>query len=370
MNKVTSTTINVIPKIDGISSSSIKPVSTHMGSLQVPKSYSFGNHTMIYNIEKSGDKHIYEFEFSTCMGEMDVIIAETSDFYNKDFRDQIVFQRSISMKNIIARIDSHKNLYIYLNGIRGEPKKLCKQDVAVSNCNLEDKWVDYSISYAILVADEVEEVNIEDEGLIKINDSGIGNSLIILWKPVRYFNKSKFLYEANLNIKYYIYAVDNELSYSKLQSTCFLVSIKPSFIIPSDSNSNLKEYTKIANKSYKETIYINILAQNVNTGESYTYVPTKLFISYSSNLLFVLMSLIVTIIVLGFAFYFYRKFRQARQALSYEIRNHSFGSKLHEEGSGSSAKNSSDEANAKKYANEIALEQAKNTEYLDLESHS
>lgn len=329
LDKISSTTINAIPRIKGLSSTSIKPTTLNTGAVQVSTFYGYNNHTMIYNVEKIEGKSFYEFEFSTCNGEMQVTIAESNDIYEVFSEAKYSHQSIVSMKNSFISVESQKNLYVYVNGIKGDPKRTCKQNAYQADCSKEGSWVEYSFIYTILNSDQNNEEAIEDEGIIKIGDSGIGNSLSLSWKPIQFFNKSTYTYDFSSNITYYIYAVDNEYFFSKMQSTCFLITLKPTYVIKSEKK--VSEYTKLISKSYKKPVYINILAHNTETGESYAYIPTKIYISYSSHIMFIFISILVTIVVLGIAFTCYRKFRKARHDLSIQITNNSIHSKLTDE---------------------------------------
>ena len=270
----------------------------------------------IFNlIKKKKDDNLMVIEISSCQGEYDYSLTDTISSSQEISKENNVHSNqieSLGKKTIFVKNLNKNEYYLYIWGTKSDDINcLINKD----KCNLDIEFLMYYYT-----------INYESYKPI-ISDSyfkyeNIGNGKIIIQLP-KIYKKNSANEEKSIDINVTLFITKDSKEFKYFDSICYLSKKANNKIPEKDFNYSYNEEKNqilVSGLKNKNNYLINVLINNVNTGEIYTLKPMLVTPNYgSSNLLIIIICIVLILVILGIAFYFYKKYKTTKEILNYEV---------------------------------------------------
>jgi hypothetical protein len=254
-------------------------------------------------------------EISSCQGEYDYSLTDTISSSQEISKENNVHSNqieSLGKKTIFVKNLNKNEYYLYIWGTKSDDINcLINKD----KCNLDIEFLMYYYT-----------INYESYKPI-ISDSyfkyeNIGNGKIIIQLP-KIYKKNSANEEKSIDINVTLFITKDSKEFKYFDSICYLSKKANNKIPEKDFNYSYNEEKNqilVSGLKNKNNYLINVLINNVNTGEIYTLKPMLITPNYgSSNLLIIIICIVLILVILGIAFYFYKKYKTTKEILNYEV---------------------------------------------------
>ena len=270
----------------------------------------------IFNlIKKNKDDNLMIIEISSCQGEFGYSLTDTISSTKENSKENNVFSNhldSLGKKTILVKDLQKSEYYLYIWGTK-------EDDI---NCLINKEKCNSDIEFLMYYYTIKSESFNQTIYSFYFEYENIGNGKILIKLP-KILKKNTANEEKTIDIDVRLFVTKESKEYKYFESICYLSKKVNNEIPEKDFNYTYnkdKNQILVTGLKNKENYLMNVLLNNIKTGEIYTLKPMLITPSYGNyNLLIIIICAVILLIIVGIAFYFYKKYKTTKEILNYEV---------------------------------------------------